>query len=93
MAEPRLTLDDVYHWESTAPDRVWLTQPIGDGKVETYTWAQAMDQARRMAAHLQSLGLPPGSHIAMISKNCAHFLLADLAIWIGRGCSRCCHSS
>jgi len=82
MAEPRLTLDDAYHWESTAPDRIWLTQPIGDGKVETYTWAQAMDQVRRMAAHLQSLGLEPGSHIGLISKNCAHFILADLAIWM-----------
>ena len=82
MAEPRLTLDDAYHWESTTPDRIWLTQPIGDGKVETYTWAQAMDQVRRMAAHLQSIGLPPGSHIGLISKNCAHFVLSDLAIWM-----------
>ncbi|MGB5192957.1 MAG: AMP-binding protein [Polyangiales bacterium] len=82
MAEPRLTLDDAYHWESTTPDRIWLTQPIGDGKVETYTWTQAMDQVRRMAAHLQSIGLEPGSHIGLISKNCAHFVLADLAIWM-----------
>ena len=82
MAEPRLTLDDAYHWESKTPDRVWLTQPIGDGKVQTYTWAQAMDEVRRMAAHLQSLGLDPGSHIGLISKNCAHFILADLAIWM-----------
>lgn len=82
MAEHKLILDDAYHWEKTAPDQVWLTQPIGEGKVETYTWAQAMDQARRMAAHLQSLGLEPGSHIAIISKNCAHFILADLAIWL-----------
>ncbi len=82
MAEPRMTLDDAYHWESTTPDRIWLTQPIGDGKVETYTWAQAMDQVRRMAAHLQSIGLEPGSHIGLISKNCAHFILADLAIWM-----------
>ena len=82
MAEPRLTIDDAYHWEKTNPDRVWLTQPIGDGKVETYTWAQAMDQVRRMAAHLKSLNLEPGSHIGLISKNCAHFILADLAIWM-----------
>jgi long-subunit acyl-CoA synthetase (AMP-forming) len=82
MVEQRLILDDAYRWESSAPNRTWLTQPTGDGKVETYTWAQAMDQARRMAAHLQSLGLPPGSHIALISKNCAHFILADLAIWM-----------
>jgi long-subunit acyl-CoA synthetase (AMP-forming) len=82
MAELQLALDDVYRWEKTAPDRLWLTQPIGNGEVATYTWAEAMDEVRRMAAHLKSLNLEPGSHIALISKNCAHFILADLAIWM-----------
>jgi len=82
MAELQLALDDVYRWEETEPDRLWMTQPIGDGKVETYTWAEAMEQARRMAAHLKSLNLEPGSHIGLISKNCAHFVFADLAIWM-----------
>lgn len=59
-----------------------MTQPVGGGEVVTYTWAQAMDQARRMAAHLKSLGLEPGSRIGMISKNCAHFMIADIAIWM-----------
>jgi long-subunit acyl-CoA synthetase (AMP-forming) len=35
-----------------------------------------------MAAYLNSLGLEPESKIAMISKNCAHFFMADLAIWM-----------
>ena len=82
MAEPQLALDDVYHWEETAPDRLWMTQPLGGGKLETYTWGQAMDQVRRMATHLKSLDLEPSSQIAIISKNCAHFILADLAIWM-----------
>lgn len=82
MAELQLALDDAYHWESSTPDRLWMTQPIGNGEVQTYTWAQAMDEVRRMAAHLKSLNLPPGSHIALISKNCAHFILTDLAIWM-----------
>ena len=82
MAEPQLALDDVYRWEKTAPDRLWMTQPVGGGEVQTYTWAQAMDQVRRMAAHLKSLDLEPGSHIGLISKNCAHFIFADLAIWM-----------
>ena len=82
MAEPQLALDDVYHWEKTAPDRLWMTQPLGGGKVETYTWGQAIDQVRRMAAHLKSLDLEPNSKIGIISKNCAHFILADLAIWM-----------
>ncbi|MGB5365256.1 MAG: AMP-binding protein [Polyangiales bacterium] len=82
MAEQQLVLDDAYHWESSTPDRRWMTQPIGNGEVQTYTWAEAMDQVRRMAAHLKSLNLPPGSHIGLISKNCAHFIFADLAIWM-----------
>jgi long-subunit acyl-CoA synthetase (AMP-forming) len=82
MAELQLALDDTYRWEKTAPDQLWMTQPTGDGDIETYTWAQAMDQVRRMAAHLKSLNLEPGSHIALISKNCAHFIFADLAIWM-----------
>jgi long-chain acyl-CoA synthetase len=36
--------------------------------------------ARRMANGLKSLGLPPGSHIGMVSKNCREWIIADLAI-------------
>ena len=82
MSELQLALDDVYRWEQSAPNRLWITQPIGKGEVQTYTWAEAMDQVRRMAAHLKSLNLEPGSHIGLISKNCAHFIFADLAIWM-----------
>jgi long-subunit acyl-CoA synthetase (AMP-forming) len=82
MSELRTLLEDAYKWEKTEPNRIWMTQPIGGGKVETYTWAQGMDQARRMAAHLKSLNLEPGSKIGLISKNCAHFIFADLAIWM-----------
>ncbi len=82
MDHPQLLLEQAYHWEATTPDRVWLTQPIGGGEVKTYTWGRALDEARRMAMHLASLELPPRSNIAIISKNCAEFLLSDLAIWM-----------
>ena len=75
-------LDYVYDHEQQRGSRVFLTQPIGNGKVVDYTWAQTLDQSRRMAAHLQSLGFPRGSRIAMLSKNCAHFVMAELAIWM-----------
>ena len=55
-----LALQRLYQWESTTPDKVVFTQPLGGGQVVDYTWRQVMDQARRMAAHLQSLGLQPG---------------------------------
>ncbi len=69
----------LYHWEKTRPDEVFLTQPKG-GQVTDYTWAQTGDQVRRMAQHLASLGLEPGSRIAIMSKNCAHWIMAELAI-------------
>ena len=75
-------LDAAYEWERNHPERVYLTQPTGDGGVIDYTWAETMRQARCMAAHLRSLDLPPNSHIALISKNCAHFIICDLAIWL-----------
>jgi long-chain acyl-CoA synthetase len=77
-----LALQRLYHWEKTAPERIALTQPMGGGVVVDFTWAQVADEARRMAAHLRSLGFPPGSRVAILSKNCAHWLIADFAIWI-----------
>ncbi len=78
-----LALQRLYHWESTTPERVVFTQPLGAGQVATYNWRQVMDQSRRMAAHLQSLGLKPGDKVALLSKNTAHWLMADFAIWLG----------
>jgi long-chain acyl-CoA synthetase len=77
-----LALQRLYHWEKTAPDKVVLTQPMGGGVVREYTWRQLMDESRRMAAHLASFGFPAGSRIGILSKNCAHWLMSDFAIWM-----------
>ncbi|MBI2892754.1 MAG: AMP-binding protein [Deltaproteobacteria bacterium] len=77
-----LFLERVLRWEKETPDRVYFTQPMGGGNVREYTWAEAVGEARRMAAHLASFGFPKGSRIAILSKNCAHFILSDLAIWM-----------
>jgi long-subunit acyl-CoA synthetase (AMP-forming) len=82
MSDPKLILDYVYAHETNLGSRVFLTQPIGGGQVTDYTWAQVMDQSRRMAAHLQSRGLPRGARVAMLTKNSAHFFMAELAIWM-----------
>ena len=76
-------LGHVFDHEAQQPERIFLTQPLGQGRVADYTWRQVLDQSRRMAAHLQSLGLPRGARIAILSKNCAHFVMAELAIWLG----------
>jgi long-subunit acyl-CoA synthetase (AMP-forming) len=68
-----------YHWERTKGDQVYMHQPI-DGEWTTYTWKEAGNQVRRMAAYLKAQGWEPGSRIALVSKNCAHWLMADMAI-------------
>ena len=85
MPDQKLILDFIYEHEAARRDKVFLTQPIGGGKVLDTTWGQTLDQARRMAAHLQSRGLA-GNQIAILTKNCAHFFIAELAIWMA-GCT------
>ena len=85
MAEQKLILDYVFDHERDDPDRVYLVQPYDGGKTVEYTWGQVVDQARRMAAHLRSAGIGEGDHVGMLSKNCAHFFIAELAIWMAGG--------
>ena len=82
VAADTLALQRLYHWERSAPDKLALTQPLGKGAVRDYRWRDVLDQVRRMAAHLRGLQLEPGSRIALLSKNTAHWLLSDWAIWM-----------
>lgn len=75
------SLHCLYYWAEQTPEKVYLTQPYPDGRVEDITWAQAADQVSRMAAYLNSLGLPERSNLGLLGKNSAHWILADLAIW------------
>jgi long-chain acyl-CoA synthetase len=77
-----LPLQRAYHWERTLPHAIWLTQPMGGGQTRDYTWKQALDESRRMAAYLKAQNWAPGSKIAILSKNCAWWLMSDLAIWM-----------
>ena len=75
-------LNRAYTWERQKPSDLFMTQPMGGSEVRLYTWEKTLDEARRMAAYLQSFGFPLGSSIALLSKNCAHFVMTDLAIWM-----------
>ena len=78
----RLPLQSLYRQEAEAPDRVYMTQPFGGGQLRDYTWSQTADEARRMAAHLEAQGWPPGTRIGILGKNSAGWIMADLAIWM-----------
>ncbi|MEO0473988.1 MAG: AMP-binding protein [Bacteroidota bacterium] len=75
----KTSLDYFYQWEQQKPDAVYLHQPL-NGTWHTMTWRQVGDEARRIAAALLDMGLPRQSKVAMISKNCARWIVCDLAI-------------
>ncbi len=80
IAPGDLPLPCFYRWERERANQVYLTQPTGDGAVQDITWSEAGNQVRRMANWLQTQGWPAGSRVAVIGKNSAHWILADLAI-------------
>ena len=80
-----LPLDMMYRWEKESPDLVYMRQPI-NGKWHEWTWKETGQEVRKMAAYLKGLGYEPGSKIAVISKNCAHWIISDLAIQMAGYC-------
>jgi long-chain acyl-CoA synthetase len=66
-------------WAARMPDREFLYQPV-DGSLRILTFRQSEEAARRMAAALLGLGLQPGDKVAILAKNSAEWILADIAI-------------
>jgi long-subunit acyl-CoA synthetase (AMP-forming) len=69
----------LYKWEKETPDTLYMTQPIGK-ELLTYSWAETAREARKVAAALLARNYPKGSRIAILSKNCAHWMIVDLGI-------------
>ena len=69
----KIPLEYFYEWENNKPNDTFLVQPI-NGKYHYFTWKEVGDQARRVSNYINSLNLKPNSQIAIISKNCAHWI-------------------
>ena len=67
------------YWEKRTPSKTFLRQPV-NGQLLMYSYQEVGLQARKIAAYLSSHGFEKRAHIALISKNCAHWVIADLAI-------------
>ena len=64
-------------------DKTFMTQPMGGGdeNVKTFTYKEVLNEAKKVAGYIESLNYPPKSQIAICSKNCAWWIIADLGIW------------
>lgn len=78
----RLPLQVFYQREASHPQQLFLVQPCAGGQVQELSWAEVAQQVRRAAQWLRERQLPAGSNIAIIGKNSAHWIIADLAIWM-----------
>ncbi|WP_439862184.1 AMP-binding protein [Pseudomonas sp. MBLB4136] len=78
----RLPLARFYQREARHPHKPYLVQPLPGGRLQELSWAEVGEQARRAASWLRSRELAQGSRIAILSKNCAHWIVCDLAIWM-----------
>lgn len=65
--------------ERDCANTVYLIQPR-NGVWHELTWAEVVLQARKVAGFLRGLGLKKGSHIGIISKNCAEWFVTDFGI-------------
>lgn len=61
------------------PDKIFFFQPV-DGQWQQLSWADVEYQARCIASGLQAQGFHSGCRIGILAKNCAHWIIADLAI-------------
>ena len=79
MSELLTAHQALINWAEKTPDRIFLNQPI-DGELRRFTWRRCEDICRRIAGALRGLGLENGDRVAILSKNCAEWFLADMAI-------------
>ncbi len=83
MSIPQFTnaafTDYFFHWEKIKPNDVFLRQPKGS-EWKTYTYKEVGEQARKLANFLESKGITKNTHVGIISKNCAEWIITDLAL-------------
>jgi long-chain acyl-CoA synthetase len=63
-------------------DQKFFTQPMGNDVVMEWTYKEVLEEAKKVAGYIQSLGFPEKSQIAIMSKNCAWWIIADIGIWL-----------
>ena len=77
-------LEAFLYWEEKTPNNIFLNQPI-DGKIISFSFSEVGNQVRKIANKLKTYHFPERSHVALLSKNCAHWHMSDLAIMMA-GC-------
>jgi long-chain acyl-CoA synthetase len=65
------------HWANEQPDDVWLRDRHGDDFTD-WTWSRVREQVHALAAWEEANLSGPGVKVGILSRNCAHWFIADL---------------
>ena len=76
-----LPAEKLTYWLVQDGDRNVLVQSK-DGQYINYSWKQIDDEARRLMTFLRDHRLNPGDRVAILSKNCAHWIISDIALML-----------
>ncbi len=72
-------LENFLHWAETTPDNLYLRQPQGNQYID-YSFSSAATEVKKIANFLL-VNLQNGpKNVGILSKNSAHWMMADLAI-------------
>lgn len=76
-----LPAEKLTYWLVQDGDRGVLVQPK-DGEYINYSWKKIDEEARRLMTFLKAQGLKPGDKVAILSKNCTHWIISDIALML-----------
>ncbi len=79
---PQLPHQAMLEWAKKKPNEIFLRQ-INNRQFVDYSYSEVVDKALRLVSALQEIGIKPKDKVALISKNCAEWFIADLAIMLG----------
>ncbi|MCC2607972.1 AMP-binding protein [Planctobacterium marinum] len=77
-----LPAEKLTYWMVQDSHREVLFQPRG-GQMLTFTWKEIDTEARKLLSFFRAQGLKSGDKVAILSKNCAHWIIADIALMYG----------
>lgn len=73
------SIEAFLYWEKETPKNLFLIQNF-ENHQKGLTYSEAGVEIRKLALYLSKLGLAEKSQIALLSQNCSHWVIADLAI-------------
>jgi long-subunit acyl-CoA synthetase (AMP-forming) len=72
-------LENFLHWAEQTPTQLYLRQPLGNQFID-YSYSDAAAEVRKMARYIQDYLKKGSKNVGILSKNSAHWIMADLAI-------------